>query len=529
MQRKAVLYDKGGDQHFDFISAWIKSTRGSDPDASLYYLAAMLEGGEDPRYIARRMIVLASEDIGNADPQALPLAVAAAHAVEHVGLPGVPVRARAGGDLPVAGAEVERREARDPRRPRAHRRARRRAGAGPAAHRPRSRRRASTGPRRRLREPARRARATSTTRSTCRPGLEDLRFYAPDDGEPALRERLAELRRARGRRAADERAATTAIGRSYVATRGEDPRIAAAIHAALGDARTVLNVGAGRRRRTSRATATVTAVEPSAVMRAQRPPGAAPCIDARAEALPFADARVRRRDGGALRPPLGGPARRAARAAPGRRGARSCSSGTRRSRTRSGSTRDYLPSFRRDRRQSRSPRRAAALGATRVDARADPARLPRRLPDGVLAPARRRTSTRACGPTSRSSRCCRRTRSTRWSPRCAPTWRAAPGRGATRRCSSSTSSTSATASSSRNERRRRAARRRRRRCGGAAARRRGRARSDPRAAAVAAPARRPGAGPARGAAGPARPRRRARRAARSTRRSRTTARWSPAG
>ncbi|MDA0165523.1 replication-associated recombination protein A [Solirubrobacter ginsenosidimutans] len=87
MQRKAVRYDKGGDQHYDYISAWIKSTRGSDPDASLYYLAAMLEGGEDARYIARRMIILASEDIGNAAPQALQVAVAAAHAVEHVGLP----------------------------------------------------------------------------------------------------------------------------------------------------------------------------------------------------------------------------------------------------------------------------------------------------------------------------------------------------------------------------------------------------------------------------------------------------------
>src|ERR671920_2577894 len=87
MQRKAVLYDKGGDQHYDYISAWIKSTRGSDPDASLYYLAAMLEGGEDPRFIVRRMIVLASEDVGNADPQALPIAIAAAQAVEHVGVP----------------------------------------------------------------------------------------------------------------------------------------------------------------------------------------------------------------------------------------------------------------------------------------------------------------------------------------------------------------------------------------------------------------------------------------------------------
>src|SRR3954454_12674810 len=87
MQRKAVRYDKAGDQHYDYISAWIKSTRGSDPDASLYYLAAMLEGGEDARFIARRMVILASEDIGNAAPQALQVAVSAAHAVEHVGMP----------------------------------------------------------------------------------------------------------------------------------------------------------------------------------------------------------------------------------------------------------------------------------------------------------------------------------------------------------------------------------------------------------------------------------------------------------
>jgi putative ATPase len=87
LQRKAVLYDKHGDRHYDFISAWIKATRGSDPDASLYYLAVMLEGGEDPRFIVRRMVILASEDIGNADPAALSVAVAAAHAVEHVGIP----------------------------------------------------------------------------------------------------------------------------------------------------------------------------------------------------------------------------------------------------------------------------------------------------------------------------------------------------------------------------------------------------------------------------------------------------------
>src|SRR3954451_7614816 len=78
--KRPLSYDKGGDQHYDFISAFIKSMRGSDPDASVYYLAAMLEGGEDARFIARRMIVLASEDIGNADPRALLVAVAAAHA-----------------------------------------------------------------------------------------------------------------------------------------------------------------------------------------------------------------------------------------------------------------------------------------------------------------------------------------------------------------------------------------------------------------------------------------------------------------
>jgi len=87
LQRRAVLYDKKGDRHYDYISAWIKATRGSDPDASLYYLAVMLEGGEDPRFIARRMVILASEDVGNADPGALGVAVAAAQAVEHVGLP----------------------------------------------------------------------------------------------------------------------------------------------------------------------------------------------------------------------------------------------------------------------------------------------------------------------------------------------------------------------------------------------------------------------------------------------------------
>jgi putative ATPase len=87
LQRKALDYDRQGDRHYDFASAWIKATRGSDVDASLYYLAVMLEGGEDPRFIARRMVILASEDVGNADPQALLVADAAARAVDRVGLP----------------------------------------------------------------------------------------------------------------------------------------------------------------------------------------------------------------------------------------------------------------------------------------------------------------------------------------------------------------------------------------------------------------------------------------------------------
>jgi putative ATPase len=86
-RRRPVVYDKSGDAHYDFTSAFIKAIRGSDPDAALYYLAAMLEGGEDPRYIARRLIVHASEDVGMADSHALLVATAAAHAVEHVGLP----------------------------------------------------------------------------------------------------------------------------------------------------------------------------------------------------------------------------------------------------------------------------------------------------------------------------------------------------------------------------------------------------------------------------------------------------------
>jgi len=87
IQRKAIVYDKQGDMHYDTISALIKSIRGSDPDAAVYWLARMLEAGEDPRYIARRIVISAAEDIGNADPQALVIAQAAAEATQMIGLP----------------------------------------------------------------------------------------------------------------------------------------------------------------------------------------------------------------------------------------------------------------------------------------------------------------------------------------------------------------------------------------------------------------------------------------------------------
>ena len=87
VQRKAITYDRDGDSHYDSTSALIKSIRGSDPDAAIYWLARMLEGGEEVRFLARRLVILASEDVGNADPQALPLAIAAMQACEFVGLP----------------------------------------------------------------------------------------------------------------------------------------------------------------------------------------------------------------------------------------------------------------------------------------------------------------------------------------------------------------------------------------------------------------------------------------------------------
>jgi len=97
-QEKVILYDKTGDQHYDIISAFIKSMRGGDPDATLFWLACMVKAGEDPRFIARRIVICAAEDVGNADPRALQLAVSASHAVEFLGMPE--------GRIPLAQAAV---------------------------------------------------------------------------------------------------------------------------------------------------------------------------------------------------------------------------------------------------------------------------------------------------------------------------------------------------------------------------------------------------------------------------------------
>jgi putative ATPase len=197
MQRKAVRYDKGGDQHYDYISAWIKSTRGSDPDASLYYLAAMLEGGEDARYIARRMVILASEDIGNAAPQALQVAVAAAHAVEHVGLPEAhfalaqaavylalaPKSNAAGAALSAARAHIREHGAQLP--PAALRDAHypgaKPLGRGKGYDYPHS-------------HPG-----NLNDQEHMPEGLESVRFYDPGDTEPTMRERLTAARAGRKR------------------------------------------------------------------------------------------------------------------------------------------------------------------------------------------------------------------------------------------------------------------------------------------------------------------------------------------
>jgi putative ATPase len=190
LQRRALLYDRQADRHYDTISAWIKATRGSDPDASLYYRAVMLEGGEDPRFIVRRMVILASEDIGNADPNALSVATAAAAAVDHVGLPEAQFAlAQAAVYLSLAPkSDAAKRAvfaARDY--------VREHGAALPPPHL-RSSTRSDGG----YDNPHRRQGHLSPQELLPDPAI-GARFYEPDDAEAALRERLAAIRRGRGR------------------------------------------------------------------------------------------------------------------------------------------------------------------------------------------------------------------------------------------------------------------------------------------------------------------------------------------
>jgi putative ATPase len=191
LQRRAILYDRQADNHYDTISAWIKATRGSDPDASLYYLAVMLEGGEDPRFIVRRMVVLASEDIGNADPQALVVATAAAAAVEHVGLPECQF-ALAQAAIYLSLAPKSDAAKRAVFAARAH--IAERGAAAPPAHL-RSSTRSDGG----YDNPHRRPGHFSGQELLPERAV-GARFYEPDDAEAEQRRRLAEIERGRGRR-----------------------------------------------------------------------------------------------------------------------------------------------------------------------------------------------------------------------------------------------------------------------------------------------------------------------------------------
>jgi putative ATPase len=190
LQRRALLYDRQADRHYDTISAWIKATRGSDPDASLYYLAVMLEGGEDPRFIVRRMVVLASEDIGNADPQALVVATAAAAAVEHVGLPECQF-ALAQAAIYLSLAPKSDRAKRSIAAARGYIAEH---GAAPPPPYLRSSTRSDGGYDSPHRHPGH-----FSDQELLPPPAVGARFYEPDEAEAALRERLAEIRRARGR------------------------------------------------------------------------------------------------------------------------------------------------------------------------------------------------------------------------------------------------------------------------------------------------------------------------------------------
>lgn len=189
LQQRILHYDRAADNHYDTISAWIKATRASDPDASLYYLAVMLEGGEDPRFIARRMVILASEDVGNADPQALVVATAAAAAVDRVGVPEC--------QYPLAQAAIYLSLA--PKSDAAKR--------AIGAARGHVRDHGAVPPPVALRSGGRGEGYDSPHRHPGHLGAQEVmpepvvgtRFYAPDDAEAVQAARLAEISKARGR------------------------------------------------------------------------------------------------------------------------------------------------------------------------------------------------------------------------------------------------------------------------------------------------------------------------------------------
>ena len=187
LQRKALRFDRAGDQHYDYVSAWIKAARASDPDGALYYLAVMIEGGEDARFIVRRMVILASEDIGNADPQALVVATAAAAAVEHVGMPEA-IHALSQATIYLALAPKSKA-----------------ATTSIAAAINHVRDHGAAAP-----PPQIRSHPVGYDNPHSHPGhvspqevapdeVAGTRFYEPDDAEAAMRERLEQIRRARGR------------------------------------------------------------------------------------------------------------------------------------------------------------------------------------------------------------------------------------------------------------------------------------------------------------------------------------------
>jgi putative ATPase len=189
LQQRILHYDQAADRHYDTISAWIKATRGSDPDASLYYLAVMLEGGEDPRFIARRMVILASEDIGNADPGALGVATAAAAAVDRVGLPEC--------QFPLAQAAIylslaPKSDAAKRAIGAARKFVREHGGAPPPVQ-------LRSGGRGEGYDNPHEHPGHLSPQELAPEAVAGARFYLPDDAEAAQAERLAEIRRSRGR------------------------------------------------------------------------------------------------------------------------------------------------------------------------------------------------------------------------------------------------------------------------------------------------------------------------------------------